>query len=141
MTAPPQKQQPTGSHTVLALLDAGHTVAIVDNLSNSFLRVLDHVKRIAGPEKSAKITFAQVRRAFEFPSCAASSSDDDGGDATATSRTPTTNQKPQTKNNRSTCATARRSRRSLRRRSEWNRADVRVWQSWNKKRPLGRNAR
>jgi hypothetical protein len=35
-------------------------VAIVDNLSNSFLRVLDHVKRIAGPEKSAKITFAQV---------------------------------------------------------------------------------
>lgn len=45
---------------MLALLDAGHTVAIVDNLSNSFLRVLDHVKRIAGPEKSAKISFAQV---------------------------------------------------------------------------------
>jgi len=46
---------------VLALLDAGHTVTIVDNLSNSFLRVLEHVKRIAGPEKAAKITFAQVR--------------------------------------------------------------------------------
>jgi UDP-glucose 4-epimerase len=37
-----------GSHTVVELLAAGHAVTIVDNLSNSSLRVLDRIEKIAG---------------------------------------------------------------------------------------------
>lgn len=37
-----------GSETVLALLAAGHTPIIVDNLSNSKIAVLDRIKTIAG---------------------------------------------------------------------------------------------
>lgn len=37
-----------GSHTSVALLDAGHEVAIVDNLSNSDIAVIDRVKQITG---------------------------------------------------------------------------------------------
>jgi hypothetical protein len=120
-----KQKNKTGSHTVVALLDAGHTVTVVDNLSNSFLRVLDHVNRIVGPEKAAKITFAQVRESV----CAG------GGDRLADGRfgggprrsggssvSHTHRHQPprQTKKNthRSTCATARRSTRSLWRTSE-----------------------
>ena len=37
-----------GSHTVVELLDAGHAVFIVDNLSNSKASVLERIGRIAG---------------------------------------------------------------------------------------------
>lgn len=37
-----------GSHTCVALLEAGHEVAIVDNLSNSDIAVIDRVKQITG---------------------------------------------------------------------------------------------
>jgi len=60
----------TGSHTVIALLEAGSSVTIVDNLSNSFLRVLDHVKKLAG-DKASKIAFEQVSRQGGCPSLAA----------------------------------------------------------------------
>lgn len=35
-----------GSHTCVALLDAGHEVAILDNLSNSHIEVINRVKKI-----------------------------------------------------------------------------------------------
>src|ERR1039457_5130926 len=35
-----------GSHTVVALLDAGYDVTIIDNLSNSFIEVLDRIEKI-----------------------------------------------------------------------------------------------
>ena len=37
-----------GSHTTVLLLEAGHDVTIVDNLSNSDASVLDRIRRIAG---------------------------------------------------------------------------------------------
>lgn len=37
-----------GSHTVVELIDTGHEVVIVDNLSNSNIKVLDSVKEITG---------------------------------------------------------------------------------------------
>ena len=37
-----------GSHACVALLAAGHTVTVVDNLSNSRYEVLDRVAQIAG---------------------------------------------------------------------------------------------
>lgn len=37
-----------GSHTVVALLEAGYSVVIADNLSNSKIEVLDVLKRITG---------------------------------------------------------------------------------------------
>ena len=37
-----------GSHTVVALLQAGHQVEIIDNYSNSSAEVLDRVKQLAG---------------------------------------------------------------------------------------------
>jgi len=37
-----------GSHTVVELLQAGHELVIFDNLSNSSIRVLERIERIAG---------------------------------------------------------------------------------------------
>lgn len=37
-----------GSHTCVALIEAGHEVVVIDNLSNSRVEVLDCVERIAG---------------------------------------------------------------------------------------------
>ena len=37
-----------GSHTVVELLEAGHTVAVVDNLSNASSRSLERVEQITG---------------------------------------------------------------------------------------------
>ncbi|KAI8468516.1 MAG: UDP-glucose 4-epimerase [Monoraphidium minutum] len=48
-----------GSHTVLALLDEGHSVVIVDDLSNSFPRVFEHLKKLAG-DKAPKMKFEQA---------------------------------------------------------------------------------
>lgn len=48
-----------GSHTALLLLEHGHDVTIIDNLSNSFIRVLDHIKKLAG-EAAARLKFVEV---------------------------------------------------------------------------------
>src|ERR1017187_9900810 len=37
-----------GSHTVVELINAGHTVSIIDNLSNSKAEVIDALKSITG---------------------------------------------------------------------------------------------
>jgi len=49
-----------GSHTVLALLDTGHSVTIVDNLDNAFMECYDRMKELAGPEKAAKMSFIKA---------------------------------------------------------------------------------
>ncbi|WP_335871115.1 UDP-glucose 4-epimerase GalE [Bacillus sp. 2205SS5-2] len=45
-----------GSHTCVALLEAGHNVVIADNLCNSKLETIEKIKQIAGKE----VTFYQV---------------------------------------------------------------------------------
>lgn len=45
-----------GSHTCVALLEAGHTVVVADKLSNSKVETLDNVKQITGRD----ITFYQA---------------------------------------------------------------------------------
>ncbi len=45
-----------GSHTVVELLNAGHTVVIVDNLINSKIEVLDKLQKITG----VKLPFYQI---------------------------------------------------------------------------------
>ncbi|KJS10349.1 MAG: UDP-glucose 4-epimerase [Peptococcaceae bacterium BRH_c8a] len=45
-----------GSHTCVALLEAGHTVIVADNLCNSSAETLERVKQITGRE----ITFYQI---------------------------------------------------------------------------------
>ena len=37
-----------GSHTVVELIEAGYEVVIVDNLSNSNIKVLDGIEKITG---------------------------------------------------------------------------------------------
>lgn len=54
-----------GSHTVLVLLEHGASVYVIDNLSNSFLRVLDHMKKLAG-DKAERMKFTEVRRTGPF---------------------------------------------------------------------------
>jgi hypothetical protein len=49
----------TGSQTAIALLEANYSVTIVDNLSNSFASVIDHIKRVAG-DKSFNVSFINV---------------------------------------------------------------------------------
>ena len=39
-----------GSHTAVDLLEGGHDVVIVDNLSNSKIEVLDKIKKVSGKE-------------------------------------------------------------------------------------------
>ena len=39
-----------GSHTAVELLEGGHDVVIVDNLSNSKIEVLDKIKKVSGKE-------------------------------------------------------------------------------------------
>ena len=45
-----------GSHTCVALLEAGHEVIVADNLSNSSASVLERIERITGK----KVTFYQI---------------------------------------------------------------------------------
>ena len=42
-----------GSHTVVALLEAGHQVEIIDNYSNSSAEVLDRVSKLVGQQCKA----------------------------------------------------------------------------------------
>ena len=37
-----------GSHTVVELLNAGHDLCVVDNLSNSSIKVIDRIEKITG---------------------------------------------------------------------------------------------
>eukprot|EP00879_Flechtneria_rotunda_P005473 GHRR01005766.1.p1 GENE.GHRR01005766.1~~GHRR01005766.1.p1 ORF type:complete len:350 (+),score=108.91 GHRR01005766.1:333-1382(+) len=46
------------SHTVLVLLDHGHSAVMIDNLSNTVPRVYDHMKKLAG-DKADKMKFVQ----------------------------------------------------------------------------------
>lgn len=50
---------PSASHTVLVLLDYGCKVTLIDNYSNSFPRVFDHMKKLAG-DKADRMTFVKV---------------------------------------------------------------------------------
>lgn len=60
-----------GSHTTLALLEAGFSVLVLDNLDNSFLECLARLQRLAG-DKAANLDFikadirdeSQLRAAF-----------------------------------------------------------------------------
>ncbi len=45
-----------GSHTVVALLERGYQVVIVDDLSNASAKVEDRIKTIVGPEAAANLT-------------------------------------------------------------------------------------
>eukprot|EP00199_Chlamydomonas_sp_CCMP681_P001939 CAMPEP_0119108910 /NCGR_PEP_ID=MMETSP1180-20130426/16114_1 /TAXON_ID=3052 ORGANISM="Chlamydomonas cf sp, Strain CCMP681" /NCGR_SAMPLE_ID=MMETSP1180 /ASSEMBLY_ACC=CAM_ASM_000741 /LENGTH=350 /DNA_ID=CAMNT_0007094587 /DNA_START=101 /DNA_END=1153 /DNA_ORIENTATION=+ len=47
-----------GSHTALMLLEAGARVTLIDNLSNAFMRTLDHMKKLAG-DKADKMKFVE----------------------------------------------------------------------------------
>lgn len=47
-----------GSHTCVALLEAGHKVVVVDNLSNSKFVVIDYIRKIS--KKSDEITFFKI---------------------------------------------------------------------------------
>jgi UDP-glucose 4-epimerase len=55
-----------GSHTVLVLLEAGHTVTIIDNLCNSYTRVFEHMKKLAG-DKAGNMKFVKVGSASAQP--------------------------------------------------------------------------
>lgn len=47
-----------GSHTVLVLLEHGAKVTLIDNMSNSFPRVFEHMKKLAG-DKAGHMKFEQ----------------------------------------------------------------------------------
>ncbi|OQA46991.1 MAG: UDP-glucose 4-epimerase [Chloroflexi bacterium ADurb.Bin325] len=49
-----------GSHTCVELLNAGHEVIVVDNLSNSKEEALHRVAALAGPDGSRRLTFHRV---------------------------------------------------------------------------------
>ena len=46
-----------GSHTVVELIQAGHSVVIVDDLSNSSIKVIDRIRTITGLYDLFYITF------------------------------------------------------------------------------------
>jgi len=52
-----------GSHTTLELLQAGHAVAVIDNLSNSSAKTLDRVRALAGSSAQLHFLKADVRDA------------------------------------------------------------------------------
>ena len=58
-----------GSHTVVELLENGHEVVIVDNLSNSKIEVLDQIEKITGKrpkfEQVNLLTIEDLRKVFE----------------------------------------------------------------------------
>lgn len=49
-----------GSHTVVDLLENGYSVVIVDNLSNSSIKVLDRIKEIVGDTPYENLSFCDV---------------------------------------------------------------------------------
>ena len=49
-----------GSHTVVVLLEQGHEVVIVDDLSNSSEKVLDRINQIVGEEAAERLTFVRA---------------------------------------------------------------------------------
>lgn len=57
-----------GSHTVLALLEHGYSVTIIDNLDNSFLEAFKRMQELAG-DKADKLKFVQVSCWFSLRTC------------------------------------------------------------------------
>ncbi|KAJ9514039.1 hypothetical protein QJQ45_021132 [Haematococcus lacustris] len=49
----------SASHTVLVLLEHGAKVTLIDNLSNSFMRVFEHMTKLAG-DKASSMKFVKV---------------------------------------------------------------------------------
>ena len=49
-----------GTHTVVALIEAGASVTVVDNLTNSHVNAIERVRALV--PHSERITFVQVRR-------------------------------------------------------------------------------
>jgi UDP-glucose 4-epimerase len=49
-----------GSHTVIALLEQGHTIHIIDNLCNSSELVLDRIRNIVGEDTYSRVTFHRI---------------------------------------------------------------------------------
>lgn len=52
------------SHTVLVLLEHGHSVTMIDNMSNSFSKVFSHMKKLAG-NKASSMSFVEVSSCCE----------------------------------------------------------------------------
>lgn len=61
------RRRNAGSQTSVCLVEAGARVTIVDDLSNSFLEVLNRLEKLLGPLFS-RITFKQVCISWAFPS-------------------------------------------------------------------------
>lgn len=59
-TADP-RPRPSGSHTALSLLDAGHAVTIFDNLDNSFEKCYVRMQELAG-DKAGGMKFVKVKK-------------------------------------------------------------------------------
>jgi hypothetical protein len=57
-----------GSHTAVALVNVAAAVTIVDDVSNSFLEVLERMKKVLGDDY-AKVTFAKVLGARSSKTC------------------------------------------------------------------------
>jgi hypothetical protein len=51
---------PTGSHSILCLLEAGYKVVAVDNYFNSQPGVIATVREMAGPALSARFAFVEM---------------------------------------------------------------------------------
>ena len=48
-----------GSHTIIALLEEGYTLHIIDNLSNSSPKVLERIRMIVDEKAFSRIIFHQ----------------------------------------------------------------------------------
>ena len=48
-----------GSHTALVLLEAGHSLTVLDNLSNSSFESLRRVQELVGPEAAGRLTLVE----------------------------------------------------------------------------------
>ncbi len=57
-----------GSHTVLVLLEAGHDVLVVDDLSNSSAESLRRVAELTGREAGFIEATSPIRRCWRKPS-------------------------------------------------------------------------
>ena len=66
-----------GSHTALVLLEAGHSLVVLDNFHNSSPESLRRVKEIAGPEAAARLRVMEgdIRSADDLDQALGSSTD------------------------------------------------------------------
>ena len=49
-----------GSHTALVLLEAGHSLVVLDNFANSSPESLRRVLELAGPDAEARLTVVEA---------------------------------------------------------------------------------